>query len=301
MTVLISNSMNLSNHSLRLLIIFILSGLSLTGCFSSQQLVTENAIGLFRGVSLSANRQSDIPLVRQGLPSYLMLIDGMIQNYPENPDLLLAGAQAYASYTSLLEDDESSRTAPLIQKAKVYALKALELNPLFKGSLDQPIDLFQERLKDTEKSHVPLLFGVAGIWGTWIVQGPDSVEGMADLPRVEALMDRVLQLDPGYYYGGAHLFKGILLCARPVQFGGNLKKAEAHFRQALTHSQDKFLMTLIYFAQYYAKQRLDRDLFVNTLEKVLSIPADVEPDLTLINTLAHQKAKKLLDQVDEFF
>ncbi|MBI5605012.1 MAG: hypothetical protein HY879_16865 [Deltaproteobacteria bacterium] len=298
---LISNSMNLSNHPLRLPIIILLFSLSLSGCFSSRQLVTENAIGLFRGVSLSANRQSDIPLVRQGLPAYLMLIDGMIQNYPENPDLLLAGAQAYASYISLLEDDESSRTAPLIQKAKVYALKALELNPLFKGSLDQPIDLFQERLKDTEKSHVPLLFGVAGIWGTWIVQGPDSVEGMADLPKVEAIMDRVLQMDPGYYYGGPHLFKGILLSARPTQFGGDLKKAKAHFQQALTYSQGKFLMTSVYFARYYARQSLDRDLFISTLNQTLSIPADIEPDLTLMNTLAQQQAKRLLDQVDDLF
>ncbi len=60
-------------------------------------------------------------------------------------------------------------------------------------------------------------------------------------------------------------------------------------------------MTSVYFAQYYARQRLDRDLFVSTLNKVLSTPADSDPDLTLINTLAQQKAKKLLAQVDDFF
>jgi len=285
----------------KVFIISTLLCLSLTSCFSSQQLITDKAVGLFREVSLSANRQSDIALVRQGLPAYLMMIDGMIQAYPDNPDLLLAGAQAYASYTALIDEEESSRSSQLIQKAKGYALKALELNPLFKGAVDKPFDLFQKQIRETEKSHVPLLFWVGSIWGTWIAQGPDSMEGMADLPKVEALMERVLQLDPGFYYGGPHLFKGILLSARPVQFGGDLKKAEAHFNQALTYSAGKFLMTSVYFAQYYAKQRLDRDLFVNTLNKVLSISADIEPDLTLINTLAQQKAKKLLAQVDEFF
>lgn len=285
----------------KLFIIPALFCLFLSGCFSSQQLVTEKASDLFRSVSQSANRQSDLILVRQGLPSYLMLIDGLIQTYPENPDLLLAGAQAYASYASLLEEEESSRTAQLIQRAKVYALKALEQNPLFKGSIDKPLDLFQNKLKEAEKAKVPLLFGVASIWGTWIVQGPDPVEGMADLPKVEVMMDRVLQLDPGYYYGGPHLFKGILLSARPAQFGGDLKKAEAHFQQALNYSQGKFLMTSVYFARYYARQRLDRDLFVSTLTKVLSLPADSDPDLILVNTLAQEKAKKLLDQVDDFF
>lgn len=275
--------------------------LSLSGCFSSQQLIQDKAAGLFREISLAANRQSDPALVRQGLPSFLLTIDGMIQANPENQDLLLAAAQAYSSYASLLEEDESSRSAQLIQKAKIYALKALDLDPLFKGTLDSSLDPFQKPIKEADSSRVPLLFWVGSIWGTWIAQGPDPVEGMADLPKVEALMDRVLQLDPGFYYGGPHLFKGILLSARPVQFGGNLEKAAFHFQQALLLSKDKFLMTSIYYAQYYARQRLDRDLFIRTLNKVLAIPADSEPDLTLINTLAHQKAKKLLSQVDEFF
>ena len=60
-------------------------------------------------------------------------------------------------------------------------------------------------------------------------------------------------------------------------------------------------MTSVYFARYYARQLLDRDLFVGTLTKVLSLPADMDPDLTLVNTLAQQKAKRLLEQVDDFF
>lgn len=290
-----------SPQSLKIPGFLILLGLSLNGCFSGQQLVTENAVDLFQNISLAANRQSDIPLVRQGLPSFLMLINGMIQTYPENPGLLLAGAQAYSSYASLLEEEESARSAQLIQQAKTYALKSLELSPPLKGIVDKKLDLFQKHLEEAEKIHVPQLFWAGSIWGTWIAQGPDGVEGMADLPKVEALMNRVLELDPGFYYGGPHLFKGILLSVRPVQFGGDLKKAEFHFQKALVFSKGTFLMTSVYYAQYYAKQRLDRDLFVQTLTKVLSTPADIEPDLTLINTLAHQKAKKLLAEVDEFF
>jgi hypothetical protein len=37
------------------------------------------------------------------------------------------------------------------------------------------------------------------------------------------------------------------------------------------------------------------------LKRVLETPADREPELTLANTLAKRKAKKLLSQVDEFF
>ena len=273
----------------------------ITGCISSQKIVAEKAPALFRDVALSANRQSDIVLVRQGIPSYLMLIDGMLQSYPENPDLLLAGAQAYAAYASVLDEDEQDRAAVLSERAKQYALKALDLTPPFKGALGKPLEVFQERLRETDKKQVPTLFWVGNIWAGWIAASTEGAAAMADLPWVEALMERVLELDPGFYYGGPHLFKAILLSARPEQFGGNLKQAQEHFQKALDYGRGKFLMTDVYYAEYYARQTLNRDLFVSTLKRVLETPAQVEPDLTLANTLAQRKAKKLLARVDEFF
>ncbi len=284
----------------KIILVLLVSGL-FTGCMSSQQIMTEKAPALFRDVALSANRQSDVVLVRQGIPSYLMLIDGMLRSYPENRDLLLAGAQAYASYASVLEEDEQDRAAYLSERAKQYALKALELTPPFKGVLGKPLEVFQERLEQTEKKHVPTLFWVGNIWGSWIAAGSEGPAAMADLPWVEALMDRALRLDPAFYYGGSHLFKAILLSARPEQFGGNLKKAEEHFKKAMDYGQGKFLMTHVYYAEYYARQTLNRDLFVSTLKRVLETSPQIEPDLTLSNTIAQRKARKLLDRVDEFF
>jgi hypothetical protein len=286
----------LQRSKLFLIIVVVL----LPGCFSTQKLVTEKASSLFHEVALSANRQSDVVLVRQAIPAYLLLIDGMIQSYPENPDLLLAGAQAYASYASVLEEDEQARASYLYGRGKQYAVKSLSLNPLFKDALSKPLDVFQKSLEQTRKTDVPTLFWVGNVWGSWIASS-ESAEALADLPWVEALIERVLRLDPSYYYGSAHLFEAILLCARPEQFGGNLRKADEHFKKAMDYGQGKFLMTYVYYAQYYARQTLNRDLYVSTLNRVLETPASIEPDLTLANTLAQQKAKRLLDQVDEFF
>jgi hypothetical protein len=271
-----------------------------TGCLSSQQIMTEKAPGILREVALSANRQSDVALVRQGIPSYLMLLDGIIRSNPGNKDLLLAGAQTYAAYASVLEEDEQGRSAHLRETAKNYALQALELTPPFQDTLGKPLDVFQKKLEQVSQKDVPTLFWVGNIWGSWIA-GAEGPEAMADLPWVEALFGRVLQLDPGYYYGGAHLFMAILLSARPEQFGGDLKKAEEHFRKARDYGKGKFLMTEVYYAQYYARQTLNRDLFVDTLKRVLQSPAGIEPDLTLANTLAQRKARKLLERTDEFF
>ncbi len=157
------------------------------GCFSGQQIVAEKAPALFREVALSAGRQSDVTLVRQGIPSYLMLIDGMMQGSPGNKELLLAGAQAYASYASVLEEDEKERIASLNGKAKKYALQALELTPPFQEALGKPIDVFLKRLAQAGKQEVPTLFWVGNIWGSWIAS-TESVEALADLPWAEALM-----------------------------------------------------------------------------------------------------------------
>jgi TRAP transporter T-component len=280
-----------------LLLIF---ALVLPGCFSPQKMVAEKVSSLFQDVATSAGRQSDVALVRAGTPAYLLLMDGMILNYPENPELLLAGAKAYASYASLIEESEQDRAVYSYERGKQYAVKSLSLNPLFKDALGKPLEVFQTHLAQAHKTNVPTLFWVGSIWGSWIAAS-ESAEAMADLPWVEALIERVLQLDPSYYYGSAHLFEAILLSARPEQFGGSLPRANEHFKKAMAYGHGKFLMADVYYAQYYARKTLDRDLFVSTLKRVLDTPASVEPDLTLANTLAQQKAKKLLDQVDEYF
>ena len=74
-----------------------------------------------------------------------------------------------------------------------------------------------------------------------------------------------------------------------------------HFLKAVELSDGKFLMAQIYYADYYAKKTFDRELFISILEKVLEIPADITPELTLLNSVAHARAKEMLTQVDEYF
>ena len=114
-------------------------------------------------------------------------------------------------------------------------------------------------------------------------------------------MKSVLVLDEQFYYGGPHLFMGIWFASRPKIAGGDLSKAQHHFNKALELSQGKFLMTQIYYADQYAKKTFDKELFVSTLNNVLNTPADQIPELTLLNTVAHKKAKKLLAEADEYF
>jgi hypothetical protein len=284
----------------RISLFFLLIAL-LTACATNKTMTVAATASLLEDVAKASSKQSDLMLIRQGMPSYLMLIDGMVEALPDNKRLLISAAQLYASYASaFIQDTDKEYAAALYARAKDYALRALEQNG-FKNPATRPFDDFESRLYDLGKKDVPYIFWAASCWGSWISLNQGSIEAMAELPRVELLMKRVLELDEAFYYGGAHIFMGVLDASKPRVAGGDLNRARDHFLKAIELGDGKFLMARIYYADYYAKKALDRELFISILEKVRKIPADIPPELTLLNTVAHTKAKEMLNQVDEYF
>ena len=284
----------------RILLLFLFIVL-LTACATSKTMTVAATASLLEDVAKASAKQSDLMLIRRGMPSYLMLIDGMVEALPDNQRLLISAAQLYASYASaFIQDEDKPYAKALFVKARNYALRALELNG-FKNPATRSFDDFEIGLSDFMNKDVPYLFWAASCWGGWISLNQGSMEAMAELPRVELLMKRVLELDETFYYGGAHIFMGILNASRPRAAGGDLDRAQHHFLKAIELSDGKFLMARIYYADYYAKKAFDRELFITILKKVLEIPVDITPELTLLNSVAHAKAKVMLDRVDEYF
>jgi hypothetical protein len=256
---------------------------------------------LLEEVAKASSKQSDLRILREGTPAYLMLIDGMIQAWPDNDRLLMAGAQSYSSFASLfVEEHDKDYANALYTRGKQYALRSLEMRGI-KEPLQRPFDDFKEALNRLGRKDAPYLFWSATCWANWIRLNLDSMEAVSELPRVEWMMTRVLEVDEGFYYGGPHLFMGIWFASRPKMAGGDLQKAKQHFLKALDLGQGKFLMAYVYYAKYYARKMMDRELFVSTLQKVLETPAETSPDLILANTVARKEAEELLSRVGEYF
>jgi tetratricopeptide (TPR) repeat protein len=273
----------------------------LSACLPSKKLTVGATATLLEEVARASYKQSDLRILREGMPAYLMLIDGMIQAWPDNEKLLIVAAQSYSSFASLFIEDQDKEYANLLYgRGKRYALRSLEIRGL-KEPLQKPFDDFIEGLQRLGKKDVPYLFWTATCWANWILLNLDSMEAMSELPRVEWMMNRVLELDEGFYYGGPHLFMGIWLASRPKIAGGDLKKAQGHFLKALDLGQGKFLMAYIYYAKYYAQKIMNKELFISTLQKVLETPANIEPELTLMNSVAQKMAKELLEHVEDYF
>ena len=273
----------------------------LSACLPNKKLTVGAAATLLEGVAKSSSQQSDLRILREGMPAYLMLIDGMIQVVPDNEQLLLAAAQSYSSFASLFVENQDKEYAHLLyERGKQYALRSLERRGV-KEPLQRTFEDFTESLKNLGKKDVPYIFWTATCWANWIRLNLDSIEAVSELPRVESLMKRALELDEGFYYGGSHLFMGIWFASRPQIAGGNLKKSQDHFLKALDLGQGKFLMGYVYYADFYARKKMDKELFTSTLQKVVETPVEISPDLILVNTVAKHKAKELLNHVEEYF
>jgi hypothetical protein len=275
--------------------------LFLASCAVHKKMTTIGAASLVEDVAKASYKQSDLRVIREGMPAYLMLMDGMVEGWPDSDRLLLAAAQAYSSYAAaFVGDEDAAFREVLLQRAKTYALKALELRGV-SAPLASPFEQFERQVGRMSTADMPYVFWSASCWGNWIAARSTTIAALAELPRAETLMRKALALDETYYYGGPHLFMGVLDASRPPMAGGSLERAKRHFLKAIEIGQGKFLMAYVYYADAYARKALDQELFASTLQKVLDTPADNVPELTLMNTVARQKARSLLEKTDEYF
>jgi hypothetical protein len=248
------------------------------------------------------NRQADLELVCDGAASYLLMLDSLLVSDPGNARLLLHGAQAYTAYASIMPECGRPERAPVLgERAREYGLRLLGTQPGLGGANQMPLAGFSEAVQSVGSREVEKLFWSGYGWATWIGFSKGAPAAVADLPKVEQLMLRVLALDEGFYHGGAHLFLGVYYGSRPVMLGGRPDVSRNHFERALALSERRFLATLVAYAEYYARQTFDRELYVRLLEEALAFDLAQAPDLTLPNVLAQRRARKLLAQADEFF
>ena len=123
----------------------------------------------------------------------------------------------------------------------------------------------------------------------------------ADVSKIEAVMERVLELDEAFHYAGPHLFMGAFYGSRSKLLGGNPEKSRRHFLKSLQLTSNRFLLSRVLFAKTYAVQIQDKKLFDRQLQEVMQAPADIFPEQRLANEVAKLKARRLLEMSDELF
>ena len=275
--------------------------LFINGC-SIQRLAIRSMSGVLNNSMNALYEESDLKLAEPAIASDLKLLEGLLKGDPDNDNLLFLATQGFAAYAlGFVEDIDPPRAQKLYLRGRDYGLQILMKNDEFKKAYHQNAESFKHSLQSFTQNDVPALFWTANSWAGWINLSFTNTQALADLPRVQLLMQRVIELDETYFYGGAHLFFGTIYAARPPLLGGDPEKAKFHFTKCFEQADNKFLLPYVYYAKFYVTREFDEELFRETLGKVINTPGDILLEQTLPNAIAKQKARRLLEQIEDFF
>lgn len=255
----------------------------------------------FAGNLSSAMMDNNDPAtVEAGAASYLLLLDALVKQEPDSVAFRQAAASLNSAYAGAFVKDPA-RAATMTDKALAYALEALCLEHESLCSVrDMSVDVLQQQLARLGRDDVPLIYTAGSAWAGWIQSHSEDWNAVADMPRIEAFMTRVVALDEGYQNGAAHLYLGGLATVLPPALGGRPEVGKAHFEKAIMLSEGHNLLAKVLYAKNYARGIFDRELHDRLLREVLA--ADPRyPGWTLSNVLARQEAERLLESADEYF
>jgi hypothetical protein len=273
----------------------------ITACSMGQMVVRGSQTILDSGID-SMNRETDLQLARDAMPANLKLIEGMLIEDPKNAELRLYAAEGFYGYSfGFIETENPARAKQLYRRCYGHAQLALQQVGVDVDPEVATPEAVEAAVGKAGKKAVPALFWTANCLGKWIDLSRDDLALVASLANVAILMQRVLELDNEFYFGGAHIFFGVYYGGRSPMLGGDFARAEAEFQRAAEINDNKLLIVNLLQAEFLDRQRLDQQAFNQRLTAILEAPDDLYPEMALINGIAKQKAALLLDLEGEWF
>ena len=123
------------------------------------------------------------------------------------------------------------------------------------------------------------------------------IERLSSRELLEVIMNRVLSLDPGFHYGGAYRFFGMLYTRIP---GMDIEQSFSYFDQAIK-SNPHYLANSVFLADFYHQKAGNREQFNKILKSVLSTNLTTHPEVMNDNWFYQKKAQKLLENESSLF
>jgi hypothetical protein len=268
------------------------------------------------GARPALEREWDYPLAATAIPANIKMIEGFLQSGPNDETLLELSAEIYTSYALVvLEDrleqldeysDEAERLAgrarEMYLRSHRYGLRLIEVRrPGFRTAFEAGREPMTQALAQCDEEDTTALLWVALPLASAINLGRDDVALIALLPKVKAVMQRLLVLDEAFYHGAGHMVLGSMLGGVGEMLGGDPKQARKHFERALKLTRRRFLLVQVMYAKTLAVQLQDKALFKKLLDEVLAQPLERYPEQKLANVVAKRKARRLLARIDELF
>jgi predicted anti-sigma-YlaC factor YlaD len=256
----------------------------------------------------------DPDLIKAAAPFGLKLTESLLAENPRHLGLLTSAASGFTQYAYAFVQEEAdeveaqdfaaaeamrARARRLYLRAQGYGLRGLDVkSPGFgKALLANP----KATVRSATKSDVPLLYWTAAAWASAISLSKDHPELVGQIPAMEALMDRALELDESYGHGSIHTFMISYEMSRSGAAGDPAARAREHFERAMALSKGTDASPLVALAEAVTIQKQDVKEFESLLNQALVINPDASPDFRLLNTVMQRRARWLLSRESELF
>jgi predicted anti-sigma-YlaC factor YlaD len=288
-------------------------GLAGSGCSIRRYALNQAANALAQSGATFAS-DDDPDLIKAAAPFSLKLMESLLAENPRHPGLLAAAASGFTQYAYAFvqqDADEAEfsdlaaaeklrgRARRLYLRAQRYGLRGLEVkHPAFGPAL---LANPKATVRTATKADVPLLYWTAAAWASAISLSKDNPELIGQIPAMESLIDRALDLDETYDDGAIHTFMITYEMSRPGRAGDPAARARQHFERALLLSKGSDASPLVALAEAVTIQKQDVKEFESLLNRALTINPDDHPDNRLLNTVMQRRARWLLSRKSELF
>jgi len=263
-------------------------------------LISNAASGLSDNLSSAILNQDDPETVRAGMPSYMLLMDSFVEGSPDDPTMLAAAANLYASYGAVFANDEV-RASRLTTRARNYAQRGMcETFVASCGWREMNYEEFVASLDGVTVKHADSVYAYAYATLAYLRAHSSDWNARAELPQAEALIKRYLEISGDAANNAMHMYLGILLTIMPPALGGKPEEARVHFEKAIQLSAGRDLGAKVEYAKGYAKLLYERELHDRLISEVLGA-SPYEDGLTLLNVLAQEEAEKMRAEADDYF
>lgn len=297
-------------HALSHSVVAIATLVGLTGCSIQKLATTALADAIAESGSVYAS-DDDVELVGAATPFGLKTIEGLLAALPHHEGLLLAAAKGYTQYSYAYVDlpsqdlefrdvqaayEQKDRARRLYLRARDYGLRALEVrHPGFIEQLPGSVS------SATSREDVPYLYWTGAALAGAISLGKDDADLIAQIPVLQRLMERALELEPTFDDGALHTFFIAYEMNRPNAGTDRIQRALAHFRLAVELTNRQQAAPYVVLAESVAVAEQDRARFESLLGEALDIDAYAVERWTLANILMQRRARWLLEHRVYFF
>lgn len=298
---------------LALAFLCVLAGLAGPGCAIRHYAINQVSNAVSQSGTVYAS-DDDPDLVKAASPFSLKLMESLLSDNPRHRGLLLAAASDFTefSFAFVQEDADEAEERDLTQaealrararrlylRAQRYGLRGLEVNhPGFTNALPAHP---KEAAQVTVKKDVPFLYWTACAWAGAIALSKDSPDLIAQIPQMEALMDRALELDESFAQGAIHDFLIMYEMSRQGLAGDPAARARRHFERAVALSGGNDATPFVNMAEAVDVQKQDVKEFDSMLQQALAINPDAHPDIRLANLIMQRRARWLLSRRSDLF